>query len=99
MIRCASKHLHSTTRAIRSLCRRQTCLVRTGNVAEEIVRAARELKTDLIVMGEAAIASRKAQGAKSVAEKTLHDAPCPVLIVRETGAELMRRRRGQLNEN
>jgi nucleotide-binding universal stress UspA family protein len=93
MIRCATRHLHATARPTRTLCRRQTFLVRTGNVAEEIVRAARYLKTDLIVMGEGSIDPNKTEGAKTVAEKTLRSAPCPVLIVRERGAEWLKQRK------
>jgi nucleotide-binding universal stress UspA family protein len=62
-------------------------------VVEEIVRAARDLKTDLIVMGEGSIAGERVEGAKTVAEDTLQNAPCPVLIVRESGAELLKRRK------
>jgi universal stress protein A len=89
-ILCATRHLQSTARPTRTLCRRPTCLVRTGNAAEEIVRAARDLKTDLIVMGEGSMAGHEREGGKTIAEKTLHDAPCPVLIVRESGAELLK---------
>jgi nucleotide-binding universal stress UspA family protein len=92
-IRCASRHLQSTSRPTRTLWGRQICVVRSGNVVEEIVRAARDLKTDLIVMGEGSIAGERVEGAKTVAEDTLHNAPCPVLIVREGGAELMKRRK------
>ena len=78
---------------LQSLRRRQkgskaTCLVRTGNAAEEIARAARDLKSDLIVMGEGLL--KRSGGEKTVAESTLHNAPCPVLIVRENGAELLK---------
>jgi universal stress protein A len=93
MIRCATRHLHSTARPTRTVCRRQTCLVRSGNVAEEIVRAARDLNTDLIVMGEGSIAANKTEEMKTVAEKTLRSAPCPVLIVGESGAQLLKRRK------
>jgi nucleotide-binding universal stress UspA family protein len=79
----ATRRLQSTSRPIRTMCRRPTCLVRTGNAAEEIVRAARDLKADLIIMGEGSMGSQ----AKTIAQKT---APCPVLIVREGGAELLK---------
>jgi universal stress protein A len=57
------------------------CRVETGNVKAEIVRIARELHTDLIVMG-----SRERHGLSILVNFTddtvLHAAPCDVLAVR-----------------
>ena len=57
------------------------CRVETGNVKSEIVRIARELKTDLIVLG-----SRERHGLSILVNFTedtvLHAAPCDVLAVR-----------------
>jgi universal stress protein A len=57
------------------------CRVEAGNVKAEIVRIARELHTDLIVMG-----SRERHGLSILVNFTedtvLHAAPCDVLAVR-----------------
>ena len=57
------------------------CRVEAGNVKSEIVRIARELKTDLIVLG-----SRERHGLSILVNFTedtvLHAAPCDVLAVR-----------------
>jgi universal stress protein A len=57
------------------------CRVEAGNVKAEIVRIARELKTDLIVLG-----SRERHGLSILVNFTedtvLHAAPCDVLAVR-----------------
>ena len=57
------------------------CRVETGNVKAEILRIARELHTDLIVMG-----SRERHGLSILVNFTedtvLHAAPCDVLAVR-----------------
>ena len=58
-----------------------SCRVEAGNVKAEIVRIARELKTDLIVLG-----SRERHGLSILVNFTedtvLHAAPCDVLAVR-----------------
>jgi universal stress protein A len=58
-----------------------SCRVETGNVKAEIVRIARELHTDLIVLG-----SRERHGLSILVNFTedtvLHASPCDVLAVR-----------------
>ncbi len=58
-----------------------SCRVEAGNVKSEIVRIARELQTDLIVLG-----SRERHGLSILVNFTedtvLHAAPCDVLAVR-----------------
>ena len=58
-----------------------SCRVEAGNVKSEIVRIARELKADLIVLG-----SRERHGLSILVNFTedtvLHAAPCDVLAVR-----------------
>jgi len=58
-----------------------TCRVEAGNVKAEIVRIARELRSDLIVLG-----SRERHGLSILVNFTedtvLHAAPCDVLAVR-----------------
>jgi len=58
-----------------------SCRIEAGNVKAEIVRIARDLKTDLIVLG-----SRERHGLSILVNFTedtvLHAAPCDVLAVR-----------------
>lgn len=85
-VRAAMKHLRSIARRSREPSCCATSVVRSGAAPEEIIRAARCLKADLIVMGESAV---KGSG-KSTAEITIREAPCPVLVVRESGAKLVK---------
>jgi universal stress protein A len=59
----------------------ESCRVEAGNVKSEIVRIARELRTDLIVLG-----SRERHGLSILVNFTedtvLHASPCDVLAVR-----------------
>jgi nucleotide-binding universal stress UspA family protein len=56
--------------------------VRSGSVANEIVRCAEEMSADLIVMGTHGWSGLKQLLLGSVAENVLRMATCPVLIVR-----------------
>ncbi len=58
--------------------------VRRGSPADEIVRCAEERGTGLIVMGSRGWGAMHAVLLGSVSERVLHNAPCPVLIVRTT---------------
>jgi nucleotide-binding universal stress UspA family protein len=58
-----------------------------GNAAEGILRTAREIGSDLIVMGTHGLTSLRRLLAGSVAIAVLHDAQCPVLALR-SGARL-----------
>lgn len=64
--------------------------VRNGIPAIEICKAAREPVTRLIVMGAHGWGSFKRVLFGSVSNHVLHDAPCPVLVVRMTESELER---------
>jgi len=59
------------------------CRVETGNVKAEVVRVAREIQADLIVVG-----SRERHGLSILVNLTedtvLHAAPCDVLAMRAT---------------
>jgi nucleotide-binding universal stress UspA family protein len=57
-------------------------LVRSGEPAEQIVRAAGELKADLVVIGGRGKGAMEAILLGSVAYRVLHHAPCPVLVTR-----------------
>ena|SRR5688572_4811720 len=65
------------------------CLVRCGDAATEILRAARELKTDLIVMGEKPSLS----ALKTMPQQISGGAPCRILVVRTDGAQLIKPRK------
>ncbi|HEY5656638.1 MAG TPA: universal stress protein [Myxococcota bacterium] len=54
---------------------------------EAIVKAAREVNADLIVMGTRGLTGLKHVLLGSVAERTIRVAPCPVLTVRDSGPE------------
>jgi universal stress protein A len=56
--------------------------VASGAPADAIVRLARERQVDLIVMGTHGRTGLSHMLLGSVAEKVLHEAPCPVLIIR-----------------
>jgi nucleotide-binding universal stress UspA family protein len=81
----ATKRLQSIGRSANQCPLGPTRVVRCGEAGEEIIRAARELKSDLIVLAES---STTLSALKSVAEKIVGGAPCPVLVVRKDGAEL-----------
>ena len=55
---------------------------RSGEVAPSIVEVARELGSDLIVMGTRGLSDFSSLLLGSVAHKVLHYAECPVLVVR-----------------
>jgi nucleotide-binding universal stress UspA family protein len=65
---------------------RITLEVRTGTPAEAIVDAAIDYGADLIVMSAPARDGRANLRMRSVAERVLETAPCPVLQVRPSGA-------------
>ena len=68
-------------------------LVRRGSAVEEIVQAARQLKTDLIIMGESGAKHGELSQALTTAQQTARHVPCPVLVVREHGTELLNNRK------
>lgn len=63
-------------------CHLQTAL-RTGQPRDQIVRAARELPADLLVIGTHGFTGLKRFLLGSTAEGVVRYAPCPVLVVRE----------------
>ena len=62
-------------------------LLEEGEAAAEIVRVARDIPCDLIVMGTRGRTGLGRLLVGSVAEKVLRDAPCPVLIMKSPGLE------------
>lgn len=74
-------------RAARELKTRVTRLTRfmpTGHPAREIVAAAASFDADLVVVGARGLGGMKRLLLGSVSERVLHDARCPVLIVKGT---------------
>jgi universal stress protein A len=66
-------------------------LVRCGSPVEEIVNAARQLKPDLIVMGESSSKHGELSQALTTAREAACRVACPVLVVREHGTELVKK--------
>jgi nucleotide-binding universal stress UspA family protein len=62
--------------------------VRTGLAAHEIVEAARELDSDLIVIATHGYTGWKHLCIGSTTERVVRTAPCPVFVVREKQHEL-----------
>ncbi len=58
-------------------------LIREGSAAEEIIKAAKELNTDLIVVGSRGLGVVSSFLLGSVSHKVIKYAPCSVLLVRE----------------
>jgi nucleotide-binding universal stress UspA family protein len=56
--------------------------VSPGNTPEQIVEVAREIDAGLIVMGTRGMTEWKSLVLGGVANKVVHHAPCPVLLVR-----------------
>ena len=81
----ATKRLQSIGRSANECPHGAARLVRCGDAGEEIIRAARELRSDLIVLAES---SATLSSLKSASEKIVRRAPCAVLVVRKDGAEL-----------
>ncbi len=63
-------------------------VVRTGLAAHEIVEAARELDSDLIVIATHGYTGWKHFCIGSTTERVVRTAPCPVFVVREKQHEL-----------
>ena len=82
-------------RALQTLAAQQTLkssaihtVVRTGLAAHEIVEAARDLDSDLIVIATHGYTGWKHLCIGSTAERVVRTAPCPVFVVREKQHEL-----------
>ena len=73
--RYAAKHLRED--------RLDHVLIRNGEAAEEIVRAARDLKADLIVLCSHQEMGTDSPGSPNTMERVSRNAPCPVLVVRQ----------------
>jgi nucleotide-binding universal stress UspA family protein len=56
-------------------------VIRDGRAFREIVKAAKDVHANLIVMGSTGYSSRHASVFGSTTERVARDAPCPVLLV------------------
>ena len=63
-------------------------ILRHGNPYEEIVNAAEELGVDLIVIGSQGYTGLGRLLLGSTADRVLQYAPCPVLVVKDSGSNL-----------
>lgn len=64
-------------------------VIRTGAATHEIVEAAKDLSTDLIVIATHCFTGWKHFAIGSTAERVARSAPCPVLVVREKEHEFL----------
>lgn len=78
----AQEAVERIAREFRSTVPQVDILLRSGEPAEQIVRAAGELKADLLVVGGRGKGAMEAILLGSVAYRVLHHAPCPVLVTR-----------------
>jgi len=60
-----------------------TTHVMVGPIAESLAREATKLKCDLIIMGTHGMGAMSGMLLGSIATKTVHLAPCPVVLVRK----------------
>jgi nucleotide-binding universal stress UspA family protein len=77
----AKSRLSALGKGLAGLRTKPRTLVRTGTVESEIVAAARQLETDLIVMGTRGRWHSAETPRVGTAEKVLRCAPCPVLVI------------------
>jgi nucleotide-binding universal stress UspA family protein len=57
-------------------------VIRVGSPAKEIVKTAKEIRCDIIIMGSRSLKSGKIRALGSVARKVAELAACPVMLVR-----------------
>lgn len=82
----ATKHLEALQKTIKPGCR---IGVRTGNPAHEIIREAKALGSDMIVISTHGRSGFSHLFMGSVTERVVQHAPCPVLVVRENEREFL----------
>jgi nucleotide-binding universal stress UspA family protein len=78
----AKKAIEEVLAEIGDLALRTETLVRNGSPADEIIAAAEEIGATLIVLGSRGMGSVRSVLLGSVSERVLHNAYCPVLVVR-----------------
>ena len=78
----AQEAVERVARELREMTPNVQTVVRGGEPAEQVIRAADELEADLIVIGGRGKGTVGAILLGSVAYRVLHHAPCPVLVTR-----------------
>jgi nucleotide-binding universal stress UspA family protein len=68
-----------------------TAMTDSGSAHAEIVKVAKKLDVDLIIMGTRGICANEHTSLGSTAQKVVRDAPCPVLVVRRKQHEFVSR--------
>ena len=66
-----------------------TAMTDSGSAHAEIVKVAKKLDVDLIIMGTRGICANEHTSLGSTAQKVVRDAPCPVLVVRRKQHEFV----------
>ena len=90
------RKLDERERQLVELCRREIgreprfeAIIQVGKPGREIINAAKARYVDLIIMATHGLKGMKRILNSSTAQQVVEDAPCPVLVVREQGRELM----------
>jgi nucleotide-binding universal stress UspA family protein len=78
----AEKVLREAAVSLARFTGRLNTLARAGQAGQEIVRAAREVSADIIVVGSHRLGELRAVLFGSVEHAVVEQAPCPVLVVR-----------------
>jgi nucleotide-binding universal stress UspA family protein len=84
--RVASAYLRERAAPLAQAGWRVTCVVRRGGVAETLIAAAEEMHADLVVLGTHGRGGLGRVLFGSIAERVLHEATAPLLLVRATQA-------------
>jgi nucleotide-binding universal stress UspA family protein len=95
LLRKAKTRLNLLTKRLAVSRLKTSVILRTGVAETEIVAAARDLESDLIVMGTRGdcVAGQTTTG--STAEQVVRHAPCPVFIVRKKEHEFVSSRKSR----
>ena len=80
--RAGRQLLEEAAKPFASIGMRVTHVYRSGDPSAEIIRAAREGKVDIAIVGARGLSQVSGLVLGSVSERVLHAAPCPVMVVR-----------------
>jgi hypothetical protein len=61
--------------------------VREGDPAREIIKHAANTNQDFLILGSSGSATESCPGKESISRTVINEAPCPVLLVRQSGVE------------
>ncbi|MGZ4983860.1 MAG: universal stress protein [Chthoniobacterales bacterium] len=88
------RRLHDVATVFASAIQKGRCHARIGRAFHEICETARKLHADIIVTATHGHTGLKHLLIGSTAERIVRHAPCPVLVVRDKGHQLLRRKNG-----